>query len=80
MTDQGGIIHHHDSDCGCGSRSGDRTVRVERDVWIPEYSTSLVEVHGHEWPLVLVKRFESNEIGERRFVESRFYVPEEKKP
>lgn len=41
--------------------------------WVPDYETELVEVHGQEWPRVLVQKYERNGRGERRYVGSRFY-------
>ena len=46
----------------------------QTDVWVPDYETTLVEVHGQEWPMVLVKKYEVNDLGERRFVESKFFA------
>jgi hypothetical protein len=38
-----------------------------------DFEVTTIEMHGHEWPDVLVQKWERNEIGERRFVESRIY-------
>jgi len=42
-------------------------------VWMVDFEVTSIEMHGHEWPDVLVQKWERNEIGERRFVESRIY-------
>lgn len=48
--------------------------------WIPEYDVTQVAIHGQEWPLLLVKKWETRKVAgdyERRFVESRWYVAKE---
>lgn len=46
-----------------------------RGPWIPEYTAQMVHEVGGVWPSILVEKWEYNSIGERRFVESRFYYP-----
>lgn len=47
--------------------------RSETSVWMVDFEVTAIEMHGHEWPDVLVQKWERNEMGERRFVESRIY-------
>ena len=48
-----------------------------RDVWLPEFHQTMVEVMGQEWPDLIIEKWERNGIGETRFVESRFYGPKD---
>ena len=46
----------------------------EAAAWVTYYETRLIEDMSDRWPVVLVEKWERNDIGERRFVESRQYV------
>jgi hypothetical protein len=49
-----------------------------RGFWVPEFRITEVRTYGKEWPDIIVEKWETNSIGERRFVASRTYalVPE----
>jgi hypothetical protein len=48
----------------------------ERRIWRPVFEMELIEVIGQEWPVfVIVTKWEENDLGERRLVESRDYGP-----
>ena len=47
-----------------------------RDLWVAEFESEMVQLVGREWPtLVIVTMWERNDIGERRYVGTRTYVP-----
>ena len=50
-------------------------MNTERDVWMPEYETTVIEYLGDKWPDILVEKWERNGIGERRLVTSLIYRP-----
>jgi hypothetical protein len=45
----------------------------KRQLWLQEFEVDYEEVIGQDWPLVIVTKWESNLIGERRFVGTRIY-------
>ena len=45
----------------------------DRGVWWPEYDTEVVQTIGQEWPDLIVTKWESNYLGEKRFVETKVY-------
>jgi hypothetical protein len=47
-------------------------------VWTPEFDVVHEQVVGQDWPIVLVTRWMTNAIGERRFAGTRTYqaIPE----
>jgi hypothetical protein len=44
-----------------------------RNIWLPEFDVETEAVIGQEWPRVIVTKWETNQIGERRYVETRIY-------
>jgi hypothetical protein len=52
-------------------------VNIERDLWLPDFEVSYREVLGEKWPFVFIQKFETNRIGERRFVGSVAFSPTE---
>jgi hypothetical protein len=47
-------------------------------LWMPDFEIQHEEVHGQEWPLIIVTKFERNPRGERRYVETRIYRPDDR--
>lgn len=48
--------------------------RPGRDVWLPEFSLTPINTMGSAWPdAVIVEKWERNDIGERRWVDTEMY-------
>ncbi len=54
----------------------DLTWEDKRDIWIPEWETETVTAMGQPWPEgIIVTRWERNLIGEKRYVDTKWYGP-----
>jgi hypothetical protein len=60
--------------------SAERDYMGREYLWTPEYEVHHDQLHGQEWPIVIVEKFETNWRGERRYVETKRYQPVEKVP
>jgi hypothetical protein len=49
-------------------------VDPRREVWVPYFSATDVQIMGQEWPEVYVEKWETNLLGESRFVGARWYT------
>jgi hypothetical protein len=43
----------------------------ERDIWFPEIQYVEAQQFGKRWPTVIFSLFETNRLGERRFVDTK---------
>jgi hypothetical protein len=44
-----------------------------RSYWLPDPDVRHVDIIGKRWPIVIVDMFERNDLGERRYVETRSF-------
>jgi hypothetical protein len=48
-------------------------IDARRNIWTNDFETKVVELMGGDWPEVVVDKYQTNHLGERRYVGSRMY-------